>query len=127
MSNVRRDFLRQSIGVLVALSAGGSGIAVMGCEGDECGTSGKVTPGSDRVTVTSSCENGHTHDVFVTNAELGSPPAMLTRETSSYEGKHTHKLSLSQDELSQIQAGKSVTKESSNDNSHTHVFTLRKA
>ncbi len=91
-----------------------------------CPHANEVTTTAMTMTVTSSCNGGHTHDFDVMTADLSSPPAagVMGESTADPKDGHTHTVALSMAELQQIQAGSAVTKTSGVTLSHTHTFTF---
>lgn len=90
------------------------------------------TPGTgggscDGVQSTSSVALSHTHTVCVLASDLSSPPPSGATYTTSGSSGHTHQISLSHDQLGNIQAGQSVAVTSTNVQGHTHDFAIMKS
>lgn len=85
------------------------------------------------VTSTSTADDAHVHTVCVPTADLTSPPASGATYVSSNDFAHTHKITLTSAQLASIQAGQSVTVESTsevdpiNGDVHTHRWTVKTA
>lgn len=92
----------------------------------DCKTANQVTNTSTMLTVTSSCNGGHTHDFDVAAMDLSSPPpAGVSGESTPYaDDGHTHTVTLTMAQLAQIQSGTAVTVTSGSTLSHTHTFTF---
>ena len=113
----RREFTVESALAMLA----GVTITITGCGGDDNPAAPTGVSGSGK-TGTVSTDAGHTHGgAEITAAQLAAGNAITLTLTGS---GHTHTLSLSQAELSQINAGTRVSKDSSNDNAHTHTVTF---
>lgn len=99
---------------------------------------GVCTPGSSDgstcsgISTTSSNVSGHTHTLCVPDADLTSPPSAGATYTSSCnldplnDIDHIHNVTLSAQQLSTINGGGSVTVTSTEDDLHTHQFTIMK-
>jgi hypothetical protein len=111
----RREF---TVETALAMLAGVT-ITITGCGDDDNTTAPSPSSGNKVGTVSSSA--GHTHTAEITAAQLTAGNAISVTLTG---GTHTHTLALSQSELSQINTGTRVQKESSNDQSHTHLVTF---
>jgi len=113
----RREF---TVETALAMLAGVT-ITITGCGGgsSNSGTGPSPQPGGKAGTVSSSA--GHTHSAEITAAQLTAGNAISVTLTG---GTHTHTVALSQSELTQINAGTRVQKDSSNDQAHTHLVTF---
>ncbi len=111
----RREFTVESALAMLA----GVTITITGCGDDD---PAPTTVAASGKTGTVSTDAGHTHGgAEITAAQLGAGNAITLTLTGA---GHTHTLPLSQAELSQINAGTRVSKDSSNDNAHTHTVTF---
>ncbi|MDD5773490.1 MAG: hypothetical protein PHX78_08525 [bacterium] len=110
------------IGIFLCLEAG--------CKSSSNSTSSSDTSGFQ---VTSSATNGHTHSVTILSADLASLPAAGATYTSTssggsyYSSGHTHTIFLSQQQLTAINSGSTVTVTSSVTESHTHDWVITKS
>ncbi|OGF97133.1 MAG: hypothetical protein A2Z06_01440 [Candidatus Glassbacteria bacterium RBG_16_58_8] len=75
--------------------------------------------------VTSSTSSGHTHSVEVLYADLSSPPQNGVTYGSTSTGGHSHSITLTQQQLTTINGGGEVTVTSTNNEGHTHGWTIR--
>jgi hypothetical protein len=128
MNKTRREFARD-VGRLVLLLPAGWMLFQAGCEGDECATADDVSSTATAIVVTSTCDDGHTHDYSIAMADLATPPAAgVSGNTTAYEDDgHVHAIALAQADLMQIQSGTTVTKMSASAVGHVHTFNFRKA
>jgi uncharacterized membrane protein YgcG len=67
---------------------------------------------------------GHSHDFSITLADLTTPPAAGLTDSTTVSLGHVHAVTLTQAELSQIQSGATVTKETSLVQGHLHTFAF---
>jgi hypothetical protein len=85
------------------------------------------TPAASELSFTSSVVGGHQHGVTLEVSSLqSSPPEGVTRTTTVEQG-HSHQLTLSEADLDALAAGQTLTLETSLEQSHTHAFELRNA
>ena len=111
----RREFTVESALAMLA----GVTITITGCGGNNDATP-SPTPGGKTGVV--SVSDGHTHTgAEITAAQLMAGNAIMLTLTGS---GHTHTVALSQADLSQINAGTRVQKDSSNDQGHLHTVTF---
>jgi hypothetical protein len=128
MNSSRRVFLAGGVTQLMLILPAGWAVlgATPGCGGNECGEPG-VTRSGDNLVFTSSCDSDHTHTFTLAVAQIDMPPPNgLSGETSSDEG-HTHAVALTTADLTQIQGGGTVTRVTSSASGHTHSFAFKKA
>jgi hypothetical protein len=78
------------------------------------------------LTVTSSNVGNHTHDIVILRSAIQNPPAGQVIYTSTMTGStpHTHTVTLTQQNLTDIQRAAPVTVTSSVDANHSHVWTI---
>jgi hypothetical protein len=119
----RRDFtLAAAMAVL-----SGVAISVSGCGGDSSNSpaspsptgSGPTSSGGDR---TGSISSNHGHSAVIASAQLGASGG-ITLNIQGTAG-HPHTVALTGADLSAIAGNQRVSKESSNDASHTHTVTF---
>ena len=115
----RREFLIRGLrggSLLVLLPLGWT---VAGCSSSSGPTNG--------LRFTSSTVQGHTHDFTIGMVDLTTPPASgITGDTTAAVG-HMHAVSLSQNDLSQIEGGQTVSKDTSTVSGHMHTFQFSSA
>jgi hypothetical protein len=122
----RRGFLIHTAraSVLLILPAGW---ATEGCGGDSSpasatGAAGGPGGAATGLRFTSDTMAGHTHDFTIAMADFAEPPpAGLSGETTVTLA-HTHTVSLTADELSQIEAGRAVSQQTTIVDGHQHTF-----
>jgi hypothetical protein len=85
----------------------------------------KSASGGD-VTVTSSVNAGHTHQVTISAADIANPPAAGKTMDTTYSSGHTHSVTLTAQDYESIQSGNEATVESSSVSGHTHTFVIKK-
>ncbi len=83
-----------------------------------------ASPGD--ITITSSVDSGHTHDVTVSGADIDNPPAADKTVNSTYSGGHRHTITLTPQDYESIKDGGEVTVTSSSNAGHTHTFVIKK-
>jgi hypothetical protein len=86
------------------------------------------TAGKDLV-VTSTVNEGHTHDVAIKSYDITDPPVSdKFTTTKAGVGLHTHTVTMTQPEFQAIKDGKEVTVSTSvvMDYNHTHKFVIKK-
>ena len=114
----RREFLIRS-------AKGGSLLLILpvGWTVAGCGSTSTPPAGtSNALRFTSSNVSGHTHDFSIDAVDLTSPPAAGLSGETSVSLSHTHTVSLAQSELQQIEAGQTITKDTSSTEGHIHTF-----
>jgi len=79
--------------------------------------------GGNGLTFTTSTDDGHHHTVSLQQSDINTPPAAGVTETTSLDNSHTHTVSLTEADLMSIQAGNTVTKTTSEDETPLHVHT----
>jgi hypothetical protein len=109
----RRDVLKGGMALLALLP--------LGCGPDDTGTSCDGAPS------TSTSASGHVHTLCVPLADLESPPVTGATYTSSSTSGHTHDVALTQDDLSKLAGGDTITKTSTSSSGHTHDFAITRA
>ena len=126
MSKTRRELLRDMFVVLPV----GWVLVQAGCsssdDDNDCADANKLVSTATAITVTSVC-NEHTHDFTIMMTDLATPPAAgVSGNTSAYvDDGHVHTMALTTTDLSNIQAGMTVTKTSGSALGHTHDFNFR--
>ncbi len=112
----RREFSVQAALVML----GGAVLTISGCGGGSSSPSSPSTPGSGDRTGSISANHGHTATVTAAQLNAGNGLTLDIRGSSS----HPHTVTLSGSEVSSIRNGSRVSKESSNDDAHTHTVTF---
>ena len=112
----RRTFLTQAT-VLAALS--GVSIRLLGCSDDGGGSNGGMDPGGTPNVDGSVSGSGHGHNVTLTGAQIDAGNAVTLTLTGS---GHTHSVSLTAQDVMDIGAGTTVTKNINDTHPHTIVF-----
>ena len=85
----------------------------------------KKSASSGDITVTSSIDSGHSHQVTISGTDIENPPATdKTIDTTSTGHKHT--ITLTSQEYQSIKDGTEVTVTSSSSSGHTHTFKIKK-
>ncbi len=84
-----------------------------------CGSGGN----SNTLTFTTSFNDSHTHTVSLELSEITTPPAAGVTKITSLNSSHTHTVSLTEADLASIDAGNTVTKTTSEDETPGHVHT----
>ena len=116
-SLTRREFTLE--GALAILA--GVTITISGCGGDDSPSAPSPQPGSSGDEVgTVSANHGHT--AVITAAQLSAGNALSLNIQGS--APHPHTVQITAGEVQTIASGQRVTKESSNDDAHTHVVTF---
>ena len=117
----RREFtLAAAMAVL-----SGVAISVAGCGGSDSGSPASPSPtgsGSTSGDRTGTISANHGHTAVIASAQLGASGGI----TLNIQGTsaHPHTVALSGSDLAAIAANQRVSKESSNDASHTHTVTF---
>jgi len=86
----------------------------------------KKSASAGDITVTSSVNAGHTHDVTIKGADIESPPTADNTIDTSYSGGHRHTITLTQQDYESIKNGGEVTVTSSSVGGHAHTFVIKK-
>ncbi len=92
------------------------------------GCKSSTTPGTEK-TFESTLNNGHTHAVTITQADVQSPPAAGISLVTSMDSGHTHTFDMTQAQLMTLNGGTAVTVTtgvSDVTGAHTHDFALTK-
>lgn len=116
----RREFLAKA-GFVATWAA--IPVAITSC-GDENGSGSSTGPGDGEpgdISGSVSTNAGHGHSVTITRAQLEAGDSVTLTLTGS---GHTHTVSLTADEVGDIGEGMRVSKQSSNDQGHTHQVTF---
>jgi len=117
----RREVLIRVGGLLLAIPASR---LLMAC-GSDSGSSS-----SFHFTSSADPADGHTHTVDLAKADVTSPPVGGRTETTSLDLAHTHTVTLTEADFQSIDAGNTVTKTTSEDETpghvHTHQFSFHK-
>ena len=118
----RRKFL---IGLGIALIAGPAAISLKGCGGSS--SSDNTAAPANSFSVTSNPDNtGHTHNVVILFADLTTPPSGGKTYTSTISGGHVHQITLTQQQLTDINNGGTDSVTSTIDGGHSHEWTIKK-
>ena len=104
------------IAIVVLLLVGG--VVALAC------SKKSVSPGD--VTVTSSTDAGHTHQVTIEGSDIEIPPAADKTVNATYSGGHRHTITLTPQDYESIKDGGEVTVTSSSNAGHTHTFVIKK-
>lgn len=116
----RREVILKVGGILLAIPASR---LLMACGSDSGGASNSLH-------FTSSNDLNHTHTVDLANADISAPPDGGRTETTSLDQAHTHTVTLTDSDFASINAGNTVTKTTSEDETpgfvHTHQFAFHK-
>ena len=88
--------------------------------------SATVPVGQQNITVTSSVNAGHTHDVTISGADIENPPAGGKTVDTTYNGGHRHTITLTQQDYQTIKGGGEVTVTDSLSAGHTHTYVIHK-
>jgi len=119
LSMNRREVILRVGGILLAIPASR---VLMACGGDS-GT-------ADSFHFTSSFEDNHTHTVDLAKVDVSSPPSGGKTETTSFDQSHNHTVTLTEADFQAINAGQTVNKTTSEDETpghvHTHQFAFHK-
>ena len=97
-----------------------------------CGSNSTPTPAGTpsvigaQATYTSSTTEGHHHTFSIQIADFENPPSGGVSGRTSTALEHTHTVSVSMEQLANVQAGQSVTITTSSTLAHTHTFTFVK-
>lgn len=83
-----------------------------------------ASPGD--ITVTSSVNSGHSHDVTISGADIDNPPAADKTLDTTYSAGHIHTITLTPQDYESIKSGSEVTVTSSLNAGHTHTFVIKK-
>jgi len=81
-----------------------------------------TTASGNGLRFTSDVVGGHSHDFSIAMTDLSSPPSAGLSGSTTVASSHTHTVSLSVDELTAIESGQTVTKDTSNVQAHMHTF-----
>ncbi len=115
----RRAFLQSSVGAgLIVLAAGGAGAALLSCK--------PAAPPMPDMTVTSSLDFNHTHNVIIPGADITNAPSSKTYTSDG--ATHQHAITLTQAQFDQIRDGQTVTVTSTQTGAtpHSHTFTIKR-
>jgi hypothetical protein len=130
----KSSFILLAVGLIVGMLA----ITACGNSGSSSGTgtptatipSGTSIPAATisigDITVTSSVNAGHTHDVTISGADIENPPTAGKTIDTTYNSGHRHTLTLTQQDFEAIKNGGEVTVTDSLFGSHTHTYVIHK-
>jgi hypothetical protein len=104
------------VGVLVLVLVGG--LVSLACS--------KKSASAGDITITSSVNAGHTHQVTISSTDIDNPPAADKTIDTTYSGGHRHTITLTTQDYESIKNGSEVTVESSSVSGHTHTFVIKK-
>ncbi|MBI5665017.1 MAG: hypothetical protein HZC49_08045 [Nitrospirae bacterium] len=111
------------IGLGMAAVAAPAALSIIGC-GGKSGDGGSSAP-ADSFSVTSTPDaTSHAHSVTIPLADLATPPANDATYTSN--GSHVHTITLTQQQLTDINSGQTVSVVSSVSEAHTHTWAITK-
>ncbi len=116
----RREFIIQMGTALIAVPIA---LSLESCGNDNGGDVALPATGFDVISTT---EVGHNHSVRILNSDLASPLAGGVVYTSSLSLGHSHTITLTQQQLMDINNGIIVTVISSLNDGHTHGWTIQK-
>lgn len=115
----RRTLIKTSLGLglFVAVAGSSVGALVSACAG----------PASANLTVASSTDFQHSHNVTVPGADIDKQPSQVTYTTDG--ATHTHRVTLTSANFKTIKDGQSVSLACTSDGTtpHTHTFVFKKA
>ena len=126
-------------GMLAAVLIAGM-LAVISC-GNNGSSVGNVTPTATNpvvtstpaattstadITVTSSFDAGHTHDVTIRGSDIENPPAAGKTIDTTYDSGHRHSIVLTQQDFQSVKDGQEITVTDSLSGGHTHTYTIKK-
>lgn len=119
----RREFLLEA-GKAIPMIAGA--VYILGCSSSPSNSGGgpNPTPTPNVLRVTSSVDDGHSHQVTVPDADFNAGVDRTYGSTSN--SGHTHSVTLTAAELTMIGNGGAVTATSSASGGHTHTFTFQR-
>ena len=86
----------------------------------------KKSTSTGDVTLTSSVNAGHSHDVTISGADIESPPAADKTIDTTYSAGHRHTITLTPQDYESIKNGGEVTVTSSSVGGHTHTFVIKR-
>ena len=86
----------------------------------------KKSASAGDITITSSVDAGHSHDVTIKGTDIESPPAADKTVNATYSGGHRHAITLTPQDYESIKDGGEVTVTSSSNAGHTHTFVIKK-
>jgi len=113
----RRSATRFALIVIMAL------LVVGGAMSSACS---KKSASAGDITVTSSVNAGHTHQVTISGTDINNPPAADKTIDTTYSAGHFHTIILTTQDYESIQSGNEVTVVSSSVSGHTHTFVIKK-
>ena len=86
----------------------------------------KKSASTGDITVKSSVNSGHSHDVTILGADIESPPATDKTIDATSSGGHRHTITLTSQDYQSIKDGNEVAVTSSSNSGHTHTFSIKK-
>jgi ABC-type glycerol-3-phosphate transport system substrate-binding protein len=117
-------------GMLVAgLIVGMLAITACGNSGSPSGTgtpTATVSVAPQDITVTSSVNAGHTHNITISGTDIENPPAGGKTIDTTYNSGHRHTITLTQQDYQTIKDGGVVTVTDSLVAGHTHTYVIHK-
>jgi hypothetical protein len=118
----RREFL---IGLGAALLVAPAAFVLNNCGGGGSSSANNPPAPAATFSVISSVVFGHTHNVTMQFTDLADPPSGgITYQSDG--ATHVHQITLSQQQLTDINNGATVTATSTVVNNHTHDWTITK-
>ena len=106
---------------LVSLAAVGAVVVLLLVGGLACSKSSSTGD----LTITSSVNSNHSHQVTISNADIENPPATDKTIDTTYTSGHRHTITLTSQDYQSIEDGNEVTVTSSS-SGHTHTFNIKK-
>jgi hypothetical protein len=119
----KRLFSTMAIGLIVIMLS----ITACGNSGNASGTgTPTATISIGDITVTSSVNAGHTHDITISGADIENPPAAGKTIDTIYNSGHRHTVTLTQQDYQTLKDGGEVTVNDSLVAGHTHTYVIHK-
>ncbi len=107
---------------MLAITACGNG----GSSGGTSTPTATTPAGQQDITITSSVNAGHIHDITISGADIENPPAGGKTIDTTYNGGHRHTVTLTQQDYQTIKDGGVVTVTDSLVAGHTHTYVIHK-
>jgi len=107
-------------------SPGGTGTPTATISSGTSTPTATVSVGQQNITITSSFDAGHTHDVTISGADIENPPAVNRTINTTYDDGHRHTITLTQQDYQTIKDGSEVTVIDSRVGGHTHTYVIKK-
>ena len=86
----------------------------------------KKSASAGDITVTSSINAGHSHDVTISGTDINNPPAADKTIDTTYSAGHRHTITVTAQDYESIKNGGEVTVTSSSVGGHTHTFVIKR-